>query len=134
MVETLDLTYTGAAVSALPNEVAAVLSFESSDPVPPTYNSGRSGVRGRWYLGPLGAIAVDDVAGQAPRIEQAFLGQVIGAWSGFFDTMVAATAPPRIWSRKLEALLPITKAWMDNDFDTQRRRQVDANYRETWFL
>lgn len=111
--------------TAMPSEVAACLSFEG------TQVSGLSQARrrGRIYLGPL-TTAAATTATTSPfqcRPAQAFIDAVIAAALALRAGMELSGA---IWSVYSPLTNPPSTAecvrwWMDNAFDTQRRRGCD---------
>lgn len=120
------LSFTFASVPAgtgLPTECAAVLSFEG-DKVSGIPQARR---RNRIYFGPLdtadavssatrvniGANLIADLLAAAEAMNTALL-------TG--ETWVAYSETYNIWT-------PVTTAWVDNAFDTQRRRGTDATSR-----
>lgn len=123
-----------AAASSLPLEVACCLSF---------YAASGAGVlarrrRGRVFLGPLtGATLSSDAT--LPIVGIAFIDALTRAASVLKDEVVAAGAVWCVWSRGGQkpspgapGLFPIEAGWVDNEFDTQRRRAVKATARTTW--
>jgi hypothetical protein len=120
---------------ALPSEVALVLSFQatrvSGDP--------QARRRGRIYIGPLNQSAVaTDSAGDA-RPASAFITAMtqVGSllandvaladlpWAVFSPTALAAGEGDLAWAS-------VVDGWVDNAFDTQRRRGASATARTTW--
>lgn len=121
---TFDLTG-GATSTPLPHEVAICLSFQGqkSSGIPQARN------RGRVYLGPVGTVVSDadarvsTVYAQAIADSAALLltaSDAAGAWTWV------------IWSTVLGSSGIITDGWVDNAFDTQRRRGRDTTSRITW--
>ena len=127
-VSTHDLP--AASGSPAPEEVAAVLSFKA-DTAGLLEVSGatrpKSRRRGRLYLGPLntGTFAT---AGAGVFLALAFQGTILGAAENF----LAQVPEWSVWSRADAAVHPVVDGWLDNAFDTQRRRGVRANGRTTW--
>lgn len=114
--------------SALPAECALVLSFNGGDPagVP------RARQRGRIYLGGWGALAntaspgrpssgvITDVISAATQL----LADVSGGTDTIAWCVYSATAG--------NVYYPIVGGWVDDAWDTQRRRGVSATSRTTW--
>lgn len=121
-VHTWNISQTG---TALPNEVAAVLSFFN------TVNVKRR--RGRLYIGPLAAMAgvwdTDDV-----KIDTALRTTLAGAANRLAAYGLSSTSGPHwsILSQRDGNLKLVTDGWIDNTFDTQRRRGVRSNLRTSW--
>lgn len=111
----------------LPLEVAVCASFRGTYDVPVNPQS----VRGRAYLGPFNntAIAYGD-ADTWPSVATGLI-TAVGNW---MDDIVAVGGTARwvVYSRKLEVPWLVVAGWIDNDFDTQRRRGVDATARTAW--
>lgn len=87
--------------------------------------------RGRVFLGPLhaGAIAIDPTTG-SPVINGALLTS-LGNNGG--AGLMPSTAPSWVvWSRKNATVDPVVGGFIDNRFDTQRRRLETATFRQTF--
>lgn len=111
----------------LPHEVALCLSFQGDR---------ESGVnqarrRGRIYLGPLTLGAKTNGSNEVPRPKAAFLTAVQRA-AGELVNKNDGTANWVVWSRKGGTFAKVTGGWVDNEFDTQRRRGARATDR-SWF-
>lgn len=119
-----------ASTNALPEEVAGVLSFYHGD------NSPNAIGRGRIYLGPLEtATSFIDSDGHV-RLTSVFRTDVVAAATALRDQTITdantrwavryKSAPTTIsWS-------PVDHGFVDNAFDTQRRRGVAATLRSTF--
>jgi hypothetical protein len=131
--------------SSLPREVAACLSYHADmtglpedvpggapGPAGDTHPAARH--RGRIYLGPLANNALG--AGvNGPGVYSGLRTSATNAAASFMSAMGAiAIGPVRwcVWSRVNHALYPITGGWMDDAFDTQRRRGIEATQRTTF--
>jgi hypothetical protein len=116
--------------AVLPFEVAAVLSFYSFR------NTPRS--RGRLYLGPLvQSVAVPGGPNRDPHIAPAFRAAVLaGAQAmGANIRSGAGTESSGYWGIRVAAtdggtLATVTDAWMDDAFDTMRKRGTAATMRD----
>lgn len=123
LVRSFDLGPT--AGSNLPREVALCLSFQAL----PVAGVPQRRRRGRVYIGPFGTAAQNYTAGDA-RPSQSLIdtlkerGARLSNSLEFSDWAVFSSVTP--------ALLPVANGWVDNAFDTQRRRGLDANTRNTW--
>jgi hypothetical protein len=121
----------GAAVDGtrLPGEVAVVLSFHSLlTDVPEEVGATRPGARhrGRIYFGPLNTASLD---ASTATVEPATNAALRGAALSF---MALTTAPWSQWSRADAVMRTITGGYVDNAFDTQRRRGIAATARTTF--
>ena len=113
----------------LPQEVAVCTSFSAGGS--PGVSPGRR--RGRVYIGPLSSNAVDQGdAISLITVSELFAEVLVTATKRMVDNVIAAGAPLAVWSRVDEAAYPVVRGWVDNAFDTQRRRGVDATSRLTW--
>nr|CRY96766.1 hypothetical protein [uncultured prokaryote] len=114
--------------AALPSECAVCFSYSAA---------GLSGTsparrRGRVFIGGLGTFAAESVAGSArPKVEM----QDVMAASGR-DLIQASNASVswewRQYSPTSDASALVTGGWVDNAFDTQRRRGPDATTRTSF--
>lgn len=112
---------------SLPLEVALVNSFASTQPGVPIRNR-----RGRHYIGPL---AQNAVTGAIPGFPLPTANpQLIGALLAAAEriTLDQVNVTWCVWSRTNDALYPIDNGFVNNEFDTQRRRGVDESGRITW--
>lgn len=118
--ETRTFTWTlqGTPVS-LPAEVACVMSIHGDPPVTPRR-------RGRLYLGPLNVSAQIDGTTLLPaRVSDTFATNVATAADGVLTAAVGWS----IWSPTSSLMVAVTAGFVDNAWDTQRRRGVDATSR-----
>lgn len=122
------------AAHGLPEEVALCLSFAGVSALggAPTTPPNR---RGRIYLGPLATAAIGDLdPASFTRPADDFMDATLSmatALAGYAD---GSASPFQwvVWSRATGgALTPVTHWWVDNAWDTQRRRGVDASSRVT---
>lgn len=116
----------GAGGTPLPDQNAAVASFFAN----PIIGAGSAAsYRGRVYLGPLDqSTGATDSNGHF-IIAPTFAADVAIAFNRFMTT-----APPTwsVWSRKETALSAVVGGFINEQFDTQRRRQVKAAARAMW--
>lgn len=122
----------GAAAStptSLPMEVAACLSYKS---VPGIGIASRN--RGRIFLGPLNTGGVLTEAGTLPIMTAQLCASMAaaGTYLAYNATLLADGLVWSVYSRVSGNVQPITEGWVDNEFDTQRRRQVEATQRVLW--
>lgn len=111
--------------SPLPQECAIVLSFQGVR----TPGFPQSRRRGRIYLGTWGASA--NTSGRPT----AALVTIIATAATTFKTAVAALADPidwAIWSVADQAPVAVDNGWIDNVWDTQRRRGLLETSRTTF--
>lgn len=108
----------------LPSEVACCASFFSLVNQP--------SARGRIYLGPLGQTADTTSETTPSRPAAGLIADLCGAMKAL------ALAPGPIWSILTHpgggapVLKTVTGGWVDNSFDTQRRRGEDSTERLSW--
>lgn len=123
--ETFDLT-TAPAGATLPTEVAIVGSFQGAR----TAGQYQARRRGRVYFG-----GIREIENNAGRPSVAAVTGIATALSAFgLDVNAIADTTWCVWSRVDDAFVPITDGWVDNAFDTQRRRGVATTSRTTWFV
>lgn len=115
--------------SPLPLEVAACLSYRSNV-------SGLTAARqrGRIYIGPLSTNGIVTSADSLPIMTEAFCESLVGAgeYLAYNSTLLAEGLVWSVYSRVGGNVSPIVGGWVDNEFDTQRRRQAEATQRYTW--
>lgn len=107
----------------MPSEVAVCMSFQCAYGSDPEFGSGtrpRGRDRGRVYLGPLTKSAAEDsgVNGRV-QVSQSFRETVVARAEVLMDNAEGAWS---VWSRAGATIEPVVKAWVDDAFDTQRRR------------
>lgn len=102
------------ATDALPPEVALALSFQA----PKVSGEDQRRRRGRIYVGPF-----TETGSSAGRPAAALLTTMESALQGLLDDATAATTWAWVvYSRVGDSVATITEAWIDNEWDTQRRR------------
>lgn len=116
---------------SLPFEVSVCLSYQGN----------ASGVlarrqRGRIYIGPLAPLnsVITFLDDQPPLVAGTFTFDLALAATAYGNALAAADITWGVYSRVDEELYPIVAGFVDNEFDTQRRRQVKATSRQTWDL
>nr|CRY96628.1 hypothetical protein [uncultured prokaryote] len=121
----------GALATAVPTEVALVMSFQSQG-LPGEVFQRRYN---RIYLGclPSGWIEQSDT-NQFPRFKSTRLTTLAQAMADLADSL---PGPDTLWVQVSNAggstrTLPVIKGYIDDSPDTQRRRSVDSNFRQTW--
>lgn len=113
--------------SGMPNEVACCLSFYAG--VESGVNAARR--RGRVYLGPLNNTAASATAGSNNVPLGTFLADCNLRAKALCDASTEACFWG-VWSRTDNVVRRVTGGWMDNAWDTQRRRGEKASTRYTW--
>lgn len=123
-------TLPGANSNPLPQEVAMVLSYYTADYLT-TPTPGRS--RGRVYIGPLTVDAMTDGGLNTAAVPSANFKNVLQeAASNLKSTLESNGTPWSVWSRAAGTFEPIIAGWVDNEFDTQRRRGREQTLKSTW--
>lgn len=117
-----------AGATPMPLEVAICASYKASDGSIPLARR-----RGRVYLGPLNTTVLN-VTGDYPAPSTPFTNQVAWASKQLATASAALGAPWAVWSRAQAGAYGIDAGWVDNEFDTQRRRGVEATSRKTWAI
>jgi hypothetical protein len=108
-----------------PAEVALCLSFFSGRNLPRR--------RGRIYFGPLAQNGAEP--GPFPEGDRRPAGSLTTCLTGAASRLASASLGLYPWAVLSGAdgqLRPVTDGWVDNAFDTQRRRGVAASSRLTW--
>lgn len=114
-------------IDTLPTEVALCLSFQG-EKVPGFPQARR---RGRIYFGPVNA---NQTGGGRP------VSGIITALTTTADALATAllacsnAATLSVWSGTNAASVPVTDGWVDNAWDTQRRRGIDRTTRTTFTI
>jgi len=112
----------------LPDEVAMCLSFQG-ERVPGFPQNRR---RGRVYIGPLDISWLNtDGRPIASRISNL---TTAAATLGASLAALTPTVALSVWSVTDGAAVPVTDGWVDNAWDTQRRRGKDATSRTTYVV
>lgn len=129
----------GGAGSGLPEEVCVVLSYNAdltdipvsvTDPGPPVVTTRpQARRRGRLYFGPLWDAASFETAGVVRPIGG--LRNVLGwAMTDYCNAVEAATTGQVVvWSKADAAGYPVVEGYVDDAWDTQRRRGPDPTAR-----
>lgn len=125
-------------LSPVPEEgaVAAIPSSESAiDQGAPATHSGhtrpRARRRGRIFLGPLATSALRVTSGTAEQRPHQTVIDTLATAAGQLHTGTMVTAG-EVWivgSRRDNIGYPVTGGWVDDEFDTQRRRQIKPTAR-----
>jgi hypothetical protein len=123
-VNTFNLT-TAPSAATLPSEVAICLSFQG-EKVPGFPQARR---RGRVYIGP-----VSQTLNSAGRPTSPLLSQLASSVQTLCSNLKAAPEPAvlSVWSPTDGSGVNIADGWIDNAWDTQRRRGLTRTSRTTW--
>lgn len=108
--------------SSLPLEVSLCNSYKAIGASNPRK-------RGRVFIGPLGLVSLNSNGGPSTPLIQAMAAAAEALQAG------GSGPDPYTWVGYSQAAgLPfvIHDGWVDNEFDTQRRRQIRATDRTTW--
>lgn len=132
----------GSAGARLPEEVACCLSFRGSystrvedEPAGPTGPEGdhhlRARVRGRVYIGPLVTLALHSAsAGDEARVSQDLQTDLVESARDFLHADLGSSSWAwSVYSRVEQAYVAVTVVWVDNAWDTQRRRGAKTTSR-----
>lgn len=117
--------------SNMPNEMAICCSLTATPALPVLLRNRR----GRLYLGPVTSLVIGgmDVAGEEYPAVSSLVRELL---AHVLERM--ATGPTtvlwQIYSRVNEEAYEVSGGFIDNEFDTQRRRQVPATARTVWGL
>lgn len=124
----------GGTNTPMPEEVAMCLSFHSAyDQVAEfgSHTRPRARDRGRVFVGPLTVLAMGLDAGTGQSRPAGIIPVTIAqAATRLCDP--TSTALWSVWSRKNAALTSVVGGWVDNAWDTQRRRGYKPTSREMW--
>lgn len=122
--DTLTLTYVG--TTSLPLETSLVLSFRGE------YDSGTPNARrrGRLYLGPWTTAAAQvSSASEFPRPAAVAITAVQNFARALAQPLTTASVEWHVRSETTGGSVPVLRAWVNNEWDTQRRRGVDPTSR-----
>lgn len=114
---------------ALPAEVAVCSSFSAAAPAG-TLPARR---RGRIYVGPLN----DDtgsVVGSYLRPSPTFRALLAASTKALVEGLADDGWIFSVWSRRDNTLFPVVRGWVNDEYDTQRRRGPEVTTRDTWAL
>lgn len=116
---------TGPSAAALPNEVALCLSFQGT----PESGVSQARKRGRVFIGPLGQNTIASTG----RPASAFVTDLVAEGA---QLLAASTADPdwtwTVYSSTTGDSSPVVDGWVDDEYDTQRRRGREATSRTTF--
>ena len=112
----------------LPVEVAICASFQGIQ------EAGHSQARrrGRVFIGPLREATVSTGTDGYPRISNVARATIATACTNLQANASAADWPWCVWSRADDELYIVNNGWIEDEFDTQRRRGPGPLTRTTW--
>jgi hypothetical protein len=110
-------TFTPAGGQMLPNEVAMCLSFQAAR----VSGQPQARRRGRIFLGPLGQVCLDSTDTGRPSIATIVAAVNVGT-SLLSQSVASLNYDWVVFSRADNEGYPVVDGWVDNAWDTQRRR------------
>lgn len=113
--------------TALASELAVCLSYQAAR----VAGSDQAHRRGRIYLGPLNSSAAGTTTA-SDRPASSMLTAIGVAATALATDSFADGVPWHVYSPTLLSSAPVTDGWIDNAFDVQRRRGVQATSRTLW--
>lgn len=120
----------------LPLEVAVCLSFTGASSALHTGTAVPLARRrrGRIYTGPFieGVLANPGTGDLYPEIDPGYVATLTFAAHRLANSAAALDLVWCIYSRTARQITAVLGGWVDNEFDTQRRRQVKADTRTAW--
>lgn len=127
----------GTGIYPLPMEVAVCCSMVGLDQgVGDTIPIRRR--RGRFFLGPLNSLAIDTTLDNYPNVSNTTRTN-LAAKAAVLQAANDEDATWCVWSRAgweagagADAWQEVQSGWVDNEFDTQRRRELDPTARTAW--
>lgn len=122
------MTLAPAGGNPLPEEISVCLSYQAAkiSGVPQARR------RGRIYLGPFGQTVLGTTAVTSDRPLAAAVTAIANAATALATATAGAVVPWVIYSPTNGSGAVVTDGWVDNAFDTQRRRGVAATSRTLW--
>jgi hypothetical protein len=119
--------FTAPTGTTLPTEVALCLSFQGLKAA----GAPQARRRGRVYIGPL-----DEATNTDGRPSTTVISAIVTAATTLSSAVTALGAGYEwgIWSVTDQHFVPAIDGWVDNSWDTQRRRGVDPNSRTTFLI
>jgi hypothetical protein len=125
----------GISTTPMPSELAVCLSFNSAYGTDVEFGTGsrpRARDRGRIYLGPLvfdlSTVVNVDATTKRCKVQPQLMNDVTLAAKRLANRTASTWA---VWSRKDGTLKEVTRVWVDDAFDIQRRRGEKAITRTT---
>lgn len=135
--DTWTLDPAGTGIYPLPMEVAACCSMVGADASASSIPIRRR--RGRIYLGPLNSLAIDTTLDNFPNLSTATRTNLAERANNLVGDNGVEGVDWVVWSRAgwaagagADAFQTVRYGWVDNEFDTQRRREMDSTARTAW--
>jgi hypothetical protein len=121
-------------VASMPQEVAVCVSFQQSGVA---IGAARARRRGRVFIGPLNINALEEDTNKAGRPHEDFIATLVAAGARMIEScqdglLDGDPCPWSVYSRAASQMYEITDGWVDNEFDTQRRRGLTPTARTTF--
>lgn len=113
--------------SANESEVALCMSFMAV----PLSGTNAARRRGRIYLGPFSKGANISASDTDPRPAQSFIDDILDSAESLHASVKALAWRWAVFSRMDNVLYEVDRGWVDNEWDTQRRRGLGASARTT---
>lgn len=113
---------------SLPAEVALVGSFEGT----PVSGEPQARKRGRIFWGPLETETLAMSANNSDAVPSATAVSILNGAMQALEASNVADATWCVYSPTDDLLVPVVRGWVDNAFDTQRRRGIKATTRTLW--
>lgn len=117
----------GGTGTSLPSEVAVCTSLAAAMPA----GARPARRRGRMFIGPLNTTASQVVGGYA-RPSATFQGVLALATQNLSIALEGDLWGLSVWSRADNTLFRVVRGWVDNEWDTQRRRGPEPTARVVW--
>lgn len=115
--------------SAMPQETALCLSYEAAK----LSGFNQKNRRGRIYFGPLAQTALGSTPARPNGNANQLLPTLVAAGKFLADhTWAAGSRRWVVYSQKFGTWATVTNGWVDNEFDTQRRRGYRSTVRSTF--
>lgn len=111
--------------SSLPQEVALCVSYQGNR----VSGQPQSRRRGRMYFGPWNSTQLSSDGRPVIALQTSL---VTAATAMLTASNAAAEWTWALWSDTDQTMVTITNGWVDNSFDTQRRRGLAPSTRTTW--
>lgn len=114
----------------LPAEVALCASYQA----PAEAGLPQARRRGRIFLGPFKATVATSTSGEPARPNASVLVTIAEACERLAGKEGLGGGGWSVYSRVNDTSVGVTNGWVNNEFDTQRRRQPSPTAREVWSI
>lgn len=115
--------------TAMPAEVAICASFAADAPA----GTRPARRRGRVYVGPINQGSGTVVNGYL-RPTTVVQNNLATAMKNMAENLIASDWALCVWSRLDAGLFPVVRGWVNDEYDTQRRRGPEVTSRSPWTL